>query len=77
MRKVAPPLAAYTESRLLGEVWKRPGLAPRDRSIVTLAALIARNQIIEMPCLAMFAGDQMAPFAVIVILQEMADAAQC
>src|SRR5205085_2924184 len=29
-------------------VWKRPGLAPRDRSIVTLAALIARNQTIEM-----------------------------
>jgi 4-carboxymuconolactone decarboxylase len=30
-------------------VWKRPGLAPRDRSIVTLAALIAHNQTIEMP----------------------------
>jgi 4-carboxymuconolactone decarboxylase len=28
---------------------ERPGLAPRDRSIVTLAALIARNQAIEMP----------------------------
>src|SRR6266700_2322161 len=49
MRKVAPPLEAYTRNRLLGEVWKRPGLAPRDRSIVTLAALIARNQTIEMP----------------------------
>jgi 4-carboxymuconolactone decarboxylase len=30
-------------------VWKRPGLNPRDRSIVTLAALIARNQTVEMP----------------------------
>ena len=49
VRKVAPALAAYTQNRLLGDVWKRPGLAPRDRSIVTLAALIARNQIIEMP----------------------------
>ncbi len=49
MRKVAPALAAYTQNRLLGDVWKRPGLAPRDRSIVTLAALIARNQTIEMP----------------------------
>ncbi|HWG03601.1 MAG TPA: carboxymuconolactone decarboxylase family protein, partial [Beijerinckiaceae bacterium] len=49
MRKVAPALEAYTQNRLLGEVWKRPGLAPRDRSIVTLAALIARNQTIEMP----------------------------
>jgi 4-carboxymuconolactone decarboxylase len=49
VRTVAPALEAYTRDRLLGEVWKRPGLAPRDRSIVTLAALIARNQTIEMP----------------------------
>jgi 4-carboxymuconolactone decarboxylase len=49
VRKVAPPLEAYTKKRLLGDVWKRPGLAPRDRSIVTLAALIARNQAIEIP----------------------------
>jgi 4-carboxymuconolactone decarboxylase len=49
VRQVAPALAAYTQNRLLGDVWKRPGLAPRDRSIVTLAALIARNQTIEMP----------------------------
>jgi len=49
IRMVAPALDKYREDRLLGEVWKRPGLAPRDRSIVTLAALIARNQTIEMP----------------------------
>jgi 4-carboxymuconolactone decarboxylase len=49
VRKVAPALEAYTQNRLLGEVWKRPGLAPRDRSMVTLAVLIARNQTIEMP----------------------------
>ena len=47
--KVAPALEVYTKKRLLGDVWKRPGLAPRDRSIVTLAALIARDQTIEMP----------------------------
>ena len=47
--KVAPALEVYTKKRLLGGVWKRPGLAPRDRSIVTLAALIARDQTIEMP----------------------------
>src|SRR6516165_4635004 len=46
--KVAPALEVYTEKSLLGDVWKRPGLAPRDRSVVTLAALIARNQTIEM-----------------------------
>src|SRR5436309_15555407 len=49
IRMVAPALEKYTQGRLLGEVWKRPGLAPRDRSIVTLAALVARNQTIEMP----------------------------
>ncbi len=49
VRKIAPALDAYTQNRLLGDVWKRSGLAPRDRSIVTLAALIARNQIIELP----------------------------
>jgi 4-carboxymuconolactone decarboxylase len=49
MRMVAPALEKYTQERLFGDVWKRPGLAPRDRSIVTLAALIARNQTIELP----------------------------
>jgi 4-carboxymuconolactone decarboxylase len=49
VRTVAPALEAYAQRRLLGDVWKRPDLAPRDRSIVTLAALIARNQTIEMP----------------------------
>ena len=48
IRTVAPALEKYTEDRLLGEVWKRPSLAPRDRSIVTLAVLITRNQTIEM-----------------------------
>jgi 4-carboxymuconolactone decarboxylase len=46
---VAPALEAYRQSRLFGDVWKRPDLAPRDRSIVTLAAMIARNQTIELP----------------------------
>ena len=49
VRMVAPALDKYTQDRLLGDVWKRPGLAPRDRSIATLAVLIARNQTIEMP----------------------------
>ena len=45
---VAPALDKYTQDRLLGEVWKRPGLSPRDRSIVTLAAMIGRNQTIAL-----------------------------
>ena len=46
---VAPALEKYTQERLLGDVWKRPGLSARDRSVVTFAALIARNLTIEMP----------------------------
>jgi 4-carboxymuconolactone decarboxylase len=34
---------------LFGDLWNRPNLSPRDRSIVTLAALIARNQTLELP----------------------------
>ena len=49
VRRVAPALDKYAQERVLGDVWKRPGLSPRDRSVVTLAALIARNQTIEMP----------------------------
>jgi 4-carboxymuconolactone decarboxylase len=47
-RMVAPALEKYAQGPL-AELWKRPGLTPRDRSIVTIAALIARNQTIEMP----------------------------
>ena len=49
VRSVSPALARYTQGSLLSDVWKRPGLSPRDRSIVTLATLIARNQTAEMP----------------------------
>jgi 4-carboxymuconolactone decarboxylase len=48
VRDVAPGLEKYARGPL-ADLWKRPGLAPRDRSIVTLAALIARNQTIDMP----------------------------
>lgn len=47
-KMVAPALEEYALGPL-SELWKRPDLFPRDRSIVTLAALIARNQTIEMP----------------------------
>ena len=49
VRTVAPALDRYTQGRLLGELWKRPDLSPRDRSLITVAALMARNQTIELP----------------------------
>jgi 4-carboxymuconolactone decarboxylase len=38
---VAPKLADLTDQVLFGDVWERPGLSPRDRSLVTVTALIA------------------------------------
>lgn len=46
---VSPALARYTTDTVLDQLWSRPGLSRRDRSIVTLSALIARNQVVEMP----------------------------
>jgi 4-carboxymuconolactone decarboxylase len=41
MHEVAPPLAEITTQVLFGEIWERPGLSKRDRSLITVAALMA------------------------------------
>jgi len=41
---VNPKFAALTDDVLYGDVWARPGLSPRDRSLVTVSALIAMNR---------------------------------
>jgi 4-carboxymuconolactone decarboxylase len=46
---VSPALEAYTREELYGDVWQRKDLSARDRSLVTVAALIARNQAADMP----------------------------
>lgn len=46
---VAPALATITENVLFGDVWKRPGLNPRDRSLITIASLIALYRENELP----------------------------
>jgi len=38
---IAPKLADLTDQVLFGDVWEREGLSPRDRSLVTVTALIA------------------------------------
>ena len=45
---VSPALERYTRTTV-AELWKRAGLSARDRSLVTLAVLIARNQTTELP----------------------------
>jgi 4-carboxymuconolactone decarboxylase len=47
-RAVAPQLFAYTQDVLFGDLWKRKELAPRDRSMVTLSALVANGQSEQM-----------------------------
>jgi len=47
--QVSPALEKYTLGTIVGNLWKRPDLSPRDRSVVTISALIARNQTMGMP----------------------------
>lgn len=39
--EIAPKLADLTDEVLFGEVWEQPGLSKRDRSLVTVSALVA------------------------------------
>ncbi len=41
LRSVVPKLMDLTENVLFGDVWERPGLSKRDRSLITVAALVA------------------------------------
>jgi 4-carboxymuconolactone decarboxylase len=41
VRGIVPALVQYTDTVLLGEVWEREGLSKRDRSLITIAALVA------------------------------------
>ncbi|EJL89476.1 hypothetical protein, gamma-carboxymuconolactone decarboxylase subunit like protein [Polaromonas sp. CF318] len=41
---INPKLAQLTDDVLFGDVWARPGLSQRDRSLVTVSALIALNR---------------------------------
>ncbi len=42
--EVAPGLGHFTDDVLFGEVWSRPQLSPRDRSLVTVAVLVATGK---------------------------------
>lgn len=39
--EITPKLADLTDDVLFGDVWERSGLSPRDRSLVTISALVA------------------------------------
>jgi 4-carboxymuconolactone decarboxylase len=45
---IAPKLAQLTDDVLFGDVWERPQLSKRDRSLITCAALIATGKTEQM-----------------------------
>lgn len=49
MSAFAPKLMAVTDEVLFGDIWERPGLSKRDRSLITVAALTALYRTNELP----------------------------
>jgi 4-carboxymuconolactone decarboxylase len=43
MQAIAPDLGRYTDDVLFGDVWLRPGLPPRDRSLLSVTALVVKG----------------------------------
>jgi 4-carboxymuconolactone decarboxylase len=46
---LAPKLADLTDQVLFGDIWQRPGLTPRERSLITVAALTALHRTEQLP----------------------------
>jgi 4-carboxymuconolactone decarboxylase len=46
--ELAPKLVELTDDVLFGDVWERPQLSRRDRSLVTCAALVALGKTEQM-----------------------------
>ena len=44
VRSFVPKLIDLTEKVVYGDVWERPGLNKRDRSLITVAALVAMSR---------------------------------
>jgi 4-carboxymuconolactone decarboxylase len=44
----APKLVELTDEVLFGDVWERPGLSKRDRSLITVAALVSLYRTDQM-----------------------------
>ena len=49
MQEVAPQLAKITAEVLFGDIWERPGLSKRDRSMITVAVLTALYRSGQLP----------------------------
>src|ERR1700690_4222818 len=45
MEALAPEFAKLTKDFLFGDIWERPGLSQRDKSLITVTCLVALNRI--------------------------------
>ena len=45
MEALAPEFAKLTKDFLFGDIWNRPGLSQRDKSLITVTCLVALNRI--------------------------------
>lgn len=55
--RVSPALEAYSTETLVGTVWQQAGLSPRDRALVTFAALTTRHETEALDTFAALALD--------------------
>jgi 4-carboxymuconolactone decarboxylase len=49
LAKVVPAFVDFTNDLLYKEVWERAELSPRDRSLITIASLMAQNKMDQLP----------------------------
>ncbi|QTD44056.1 carboxymuconolactone decarboxylase family protein [Ottowia testudinis] len=49
LQSLAPQFMDFTNDVLFGDVWERPGLSKRDRSLITVAALVSLYRQNELP----------------------------
>jgi 4-carboxymuconolactone decarboxylase len=49
MGDLAPRLAELTDQVLFADIWQRPQLSPRERSLATVAALVALHRTEQLP----------------------------
>ncbi|WP_406090614.1 carboxymuconolactone decarboxylase family protein [Streptomyces sp. NBC_01013] len=49
LRALAPKLVEVTNGVLFDDIWNRPGLSPRDRSLVTVSVLAALYRSEQLP----------------------------
>ena len=49
VKQVAPKMAEMSEHILYGDIWERPQLSKRDRSLITIASLISMYRTGQLP----------------------------